>query len=52
MPQNRDASPLAKLLENPRVWRGQDRARVVEGLSSGYEQLDRLLPGVAGRSAH
>jgi cell division inhibitor SulA/protein ImuA len=45
MPQNRDASPLAKLLENPRVWRGQDRARVVEGLSSGYEQLDRLLPG-------
>lgn len=45
MPQNRDASPLAKLLENPRVWRGQDQARVVEGLSSGYEQLDRLLPG-------
>ena len=45
MPQNRDASPLAKLLENPRVWRGQDQARVIEGLSSGYERLDRLLPG-------
>lgn len=45
MPQNRDASPLAKLLENPRVWRGQAQSRVAEGLSSGYEQLDRLLPG-------
>jgi cell division inhibitor SulA/protein ImuA len=45
MPQNPDASPLAKLLENPRVWRGRGQERVVEGLSSGYEQLDRLLPG-------
>ena len=41
----RDASSLEKLLENPRVWRGQGQARVAPGLSSGYQQLDRLLPG-------
>ena len=45
MPQNRDASSLDKLLENPRVWRGRGQARVTPGLSSGYQQLDRLLPG-------
>ena len=41
----RDASSLEKLLENPRVWRGRGQARVAPGLSSGYQQLDRLLPG-------
>ena len=45
MPQNGDTSSLEKLLENPRVWRGHGQARVMPGLSSGYEKLDRLLPG-------
>ena len=41
----RDASSLEKLLENPRVWRGRGEAQVAPGLSSGYQKLDRLLPG-------
>lgn len=39
---------LEKLLENPRVWRGQTQAdspASVAGLSSGYPRLDRELPG-------
>ena len=45
MPRNSDTSPLEKLLENPRVWRARSQPGPAEGLSSGYEQLDRLLPG-------
>lgn len=45
MPQNSDTSSLEKLLENPRVWRGHSQVQVAPGLSSGYEKLDRLLPG-------
>ncbi|MDH3350460.1 MAG: translesion DNA synthesis-associated protein ImuA [Gammaproteobacteria bacterium] len=41
----RDSSPLDKLLENPRVWRGHNRAHATAGLASGYEALDRHLPG-------
>lgn len=36
---------LDTLLENPRVWRGRVQARVAAGLSTGYEKLDRHLPG-------
>ncbi len=43
----RDSPSLDKLLENPRIWRGCDRdqAYTPAGLSSGYEKLDRHLPG-------
>lgn len=41
----RDSSSLDKLLENPRVWRGHNQAHAPTGLSSGYEALDRHLPG-------
>jgi hypothetical protein len=41
----RDSSSLDKLLENPRVWRGHNQAHASEGLASGYEALDRHLPG-------
>ncbi|MDX1517213.1 MAG: translesion DNA synthesis-associated protein ImuA [Woeseiaceae bacterium] len=41
----RDSSSLDKLLENPRVWRGRAHGRVEAGLSTGYEKLDRHLPG-------
>ena len=41
----RDSSTLESLLENPRVWRGHAHARQRAGLSSGYEKLDRHLPG-------
>ncbi len=41
----RDSSTLESLLENPRVWRGHAHARVQAGLSTGYEKLDRHLPG-------
>lgn len=41
----RDASPLDKLLENPRLWRGHSQAHAAPGLSSGYDLLDRHLPG-------
>jgi protein ImuA len=37
--------PLEQLLENPRVWRGASQACTVAGLASGYEKLDRYLPG-------
>lgn len=40
-----DSSPLDQLLENPRVWRGHHAAHAITGLASGYEQLDRHLPG-------
>ena len=40
-----DSSSLDKLLENPRVWRGHSQAHASPGLSSGYEALDRHLPG-------
>ncbi len=41
----RDSSSLDKLLENPRVWRGHNQAHAPTGLASGYEALDRHLPG-------
>lgn len=41
----RDPSSLEQLLENPRVWRGHNQAQAPTGLSSGYEVLDRHLPG-------
>jgi len=40
---------LDKLLENPRLWRGRNPAQGMAGLASGipsgYERLDRHLPG-------
>jgi len=38
---------LEKLLQNPRLWRGQARADgfAWQGLASGYPKLDRQLPG-------
>ena len=41
----RDSSSLNKLLENPRVWRGRSQGQADAGLASGYEALDRHLPG-------
>jgi cell division inhibitor SulA/protein ImuA len=41
----RDEPSLEKLLENPRVWRGRTRIASETGLSTGYEKLDRHLPG-------
>jgi protein ImuA len=41
----RDASSLDELLANPRLWRGHDPDRAAAGLASGYESLDRHLPG-------
>ena len=41
----RDSSSLNKLLENPRLWRGRNPAQGMAGLASGYERLDRHLPG-------
>lgn len=40
----RDSS-LEKLLENPRIWRGQHPTPGESGLASGYAALDRHLPG-------
>lgn len=40
-----DSSSLDKLLENPRVWRGHSKVKTATGLASGYERLDRHLPG-------
>lgn len=45
MPPDSAPSPLDKLLENPRVWRGHNQAHTTAGLASGYETLDRHLPG-------
>ena len=42
---SRDSASLDKLLENPRVWRGQSQAPISNGLATGYEALDRHLPG-------
>ena len=38
---------LEKLLQNPRVWRGNSQAftQAEAGLASGFAQLDRCLPG-------
>ena len=41
----RDSPSIDKLLENPRLWRGHNQAHVTPGLASGYETLDRHLPG-------
>ncbi len=40
-----DSPSLDKLLENPRLWRGHNQTHTASGLASGYEQLDRHLPG-------
>ncbi len=40
-----DPASLEQLLENPRVWRGRAHGRVEAGLASGYDALDRHLPG-------
>ena len=40
-----DSSSLDKLLENPRLWRGRNPAQGMAGLASGYDRLDRHLPG-------
>ena len=40
-----NASSLDELLENPQLWRGHDPDRAITGLASGYESLDRHLPG-------
>jgi hypothetical protein len=37
--------PLHALLEHPALWRGEDCARNVPALASGFETLDRCLPG-------
>ena len=42
---SQDSSSLDKLLENPRVWRGHNPTQAAAGLASGYEILDRHLPG-------
>ena len=39
------SSSLDKILANPRVWRGRDQAGQRTGLTSGYPELDRHLPG-------
>lgn len=41
----RDSPSLEQLLDNPRVWRGRAHGRTEAGLSTGYEKLDRHLPG-------
>ena len=41
----RDSPSLDKLLENPRLWRGHNQSHATPGLASGYEALDRHLPG-------
>jgi cell division inhibitor SulA/protein ImuA len=39
------AETLAKLLQNPRLWRGRDQVNNGQGLPSGYPKLDCHLPG-------
>lgn len=41
----RDSLSLEALLDNPRIWSGRQQGKVEAGLSSGYEKLDRHLPG-------
>jgi len=36
---------LDKLLESPRLWRGQATSRAWQGLATGYPRLDEHLPG-------
>lgn len=36
---------IAKLLQNPRLWRGRSTVSGGQGLASGYPLLDRHLPG-------
>jgi cell division inhibitor SulA len=36
---------LVQLLHNPLLWRGEDKARVEQTISSGFVELDRALPG-------
>lgn len=36
---------LSKLLEHPRIWRGNSHTDRRTGLASGYPELDRCLPG-------
>ena len=43
MPQ--DSSSLDELLQNPRIWRGHHSADATTGIASGYDILDRHLPG-------
>ena len=43
MPQ--DSSSLDELLRNPRIWRGHHSTHANSGIASGYEVLDRHLPG-------
>lgn len=38
-------SSVEELLEIPRLWRGRNPAQGMAGLASGYEKLDRHLPG-------
>ena len=40
-----DSSSLDELLQNPRIWRGHRSAQASTGIGSGYEVLDRHLPG-------
>jgi len=44
-PGDRTPLSLDELLENSRVWRARSQPRASQGLSSGYEQFDRHLPG-------
>jgi hypothetical protein len=39
------ADTREKLLQNPRHWRGRDRANTSQGFPSGYPKLDHHLPG-------
>jgi hypothetical protein len=41
----RDSATLNELLENPRVWRGRQANGSEAGLPTGYQKLDRHLPG-------
>ena len=41
----RDNATLNELLENPRVWRGRQARGSEAGLPTGYDKLDRSLPG-------
>lgn len=40
-----ESPSLEQVLANPRVWRGAAHAHTLPGLGSGYEKLDRHLPG-------
>ena len=40
-----DRGALDSLLSNPRIWRGRNPAQGSAGIASGYDTLDRHLPG-------